>query len=300
MKLRATHPFPFQPELIEESHSSLSSITTSSARSKPTTRVRIIEPKQKSHRHHNEPPPPTPISSTFTSSKTQKQKRRHNNSSNKIPQELFRHSMVRKLTIYGSNSIEMDDELISYDKMKSLPYTLSTDRKQQITKKPMQKRKNSQRKHIENEIICTERSYLNNLLILLNELIAPMFVDGMIDRRYYSKIVSSIPLMIQFHKMLLDQIDTQQQQQQRRSNQSSLANVFNRIISQNRERFISIYLKFIVEYNDICDLFGTTFYGNKSLNAFLKQKRDENKPLTNYLILPVQVNFDCFTFCFFA
>ena len=44
----------------------------------------------------------------------------------------------------------------------------------------------------------------------------------------------------------------------------------------------------MMEYNDILDLFGTTFYGNKPLNIFLKQKRKEKKPLTNFLILPVQ------------
>merc|ERR1719464_1076044 len=93
--------------------------------------------------------------------------------------------------------------------------------------------------------------------------------------------------MIQFHKMFLHQIENRKVHKLS-SSTLSLANIFNQIISANREHFILIYLKYVCEYNDILDLFGTTLYGNKSLNKFLNEKRRENKPLTNYLILPVQ------------
>merc|ERR1719361_2883943 len=36
------------------------------------------------------------------------------------------------------------------------------------------------------------------------------------------------------------------------------------------------------------DLFGSTFHGNVNLESFLKQKRRERKPLSGFLISPIQ------------
>eukprot|EP00487_Bulimina_marginata_P007455 TRINITY_DN28727_c0_g1_i1.p1 TRINITY_DN28727_c0_g1~~TRINITY_DN28727_c0_g1_i1.p1 ORF type:complete len:113 (-),score=10.73 TRINITY_DN28727_c0_g1_i1:119-457(-) len=49
-----------------------------------------------------------------------------------------------------------------------------------------------------------------------------------------------------------------------------------------------MYIQFVTEYEDILDLFGTKFYANEPLQLFLKKKRREKKPLSNFLILPIQ------------
>ena len=138
------------------------------------------------------------------------------------------------------------------------------------------------RKHIETEIVSTEKTYCDKLMTLLNDIIAPMFLNGIIRRKYFSKIISSIPQMIQFHQIFLDEI-----QKNKESQEHSVIVIFNRILTQNRKQFVSMYSKYVSEYNDILDLFAT-FSGNQSMCSFLKQMRKQNKCLKNYLILPIQ------------
>ena len=74
----------------------------------------------------------------------------------------------------------------------------------------------------------------------------------------------------------------------KKTKKQSLAKVFNECIMKNKEEFVDIYIEFIKDYKAICDLFGKTFHKNDKLQEFLKQKRAENKPLSHFLILPVQ------------
>ena len=46
--------------------------------------------------------------------------------------------------------------------------------------------------NIEQEIITTEKNYFDQLSLLLNELILPMFEKKILDTKYYYKIVSSL------------------------------------------------------------------------------------------------------------
>eukprot|EP01084_Bolivina_argentea_P171552 297214_1 len=140
-----------------------------------------------------------------------------------------------------------------------------------------------QLEYIEKEIIMTEKSYNDGLNILLNDLILPIFEHKYIDRKYYNKIISTIPNLIEFHTEFLTELNTAYN-----SKHKSLSRVFNRYILENQREFINIYLKYICDYNNILDIFGTRLHGNKLLNQYLKNKRKEKKSLYNYLILPIQ------------
>ncbi len=52
------------------------------------------------------------------------------------------------------------------------------------------------------EIVSTEKTYYNAIKTLLNELIIAMFENKYIEQSYYNKIVSTIPKMIEFHKII--------------------------------------------------------------------------------------------------
>ena len=142
-------------------------------------------------------------------------------------------------------------------------------------------------KRIEQEIVSTEREYYEGLNILYNEWILPIFDNKYLDKnKYFSKIISSIPSMISFHGEFLTKLNTVFN-----SKYKSLLTVFNKFILQKEHEFVQIYVKFIADYNEILNLFGNTFHGNKLLNQFLKkQKKENNKNLSflDYLILPIK------------
>eukprot|EP01084_Bolivina_argentea_P080320 145521_1 len=140
------------------------------------------------------------------------------------------------------------------------------------------------RKFIEQEIVATEDTYFTGIDTLLNEFILPIFNNGYVDKKYYNQITSSIPKLVSFHKSFLNKLNAVYYG----GNGESLASVFNKCILVNKEEFIGIYIHFIKDYKLICDLFGSEFHGNKKLDEFLKQKRMEKKPLSSFLILPVQ------------
>merc|ERR1712190_251825 len=68
----------------------------------------------------------------------------------------------------------------------------------------------------------------------------------------------------------------------------SISSVFNHCIAHKKNEFIDLYMQFIKDYDRIMDLFGSTFHGNAELQKFLKQKRRERKPLSGFLISPIQ------------
>eukprot|EP01084_Bolivina_argentea_P237312 398855_1 len=136
---------------------------------------------------------------------------------------------------------------------------------------------------IEAEIVSTEERYCDVLNTLLNELIQPMFDLGYVDDKYSHQIRSSLPKMYEFHQHLLAKL-------QDIDGNDTVCAVLNACIKKKREHFIDIYNEFIKDYNGILDLFGITFHGSSSseLNRFLQMKRQERKPLSAFLILPVQ------------
>ena len=141
---------------------------------------------------------------------------------------------------------------------------------------------NAKKRYIEQEIIETEESYYHGLDVLFTDIIQPMFDEKYIEHdKYYDIIRSSLPEMKQFHLVFLKKLSDE-------NRNKSVANAFNTFIGENKEKFIKMYIKFISEYNQILDLFGSTFHDNVELKTFLKQKRKEKKPLSNFLILPVQ------------
>ena len=68
----------------------------------------------------------------------------------------------------------------------------------------------------------------------------------------------------------------------------TLASVFNNCIKDHKEQFMEMYMEFVKDYDGILDLFGSTFHGNLELEEFLTLKRKERKPLSGFLIIPVQ------------
>eukprot|EP01084_Bolivina_argentea_P249895 418490_1 len=147
------------------------------------------------------------------------------------------------------------------------------------------KKRAKKRKFIEQEIVSTEEIYVQGLDTLLNELIQPMFDNGYIEKQYYNRIRSSVPNIFEFHKKFLKKLNMAYIDKYQ-----TLASVFNECIVANKEMFIDMYLKYLNEYVTILDMFGITFHGNVKLNNFLTEKRTDGKPLSNFLILPVQRN----------
>eukprot|EP01084_Bolivina_argentea_P059688 109021_1 len=141
------------------------------------------------------------------------------------------------------------------------------------------------RKCILQEIVSTEETYVQGLDTLLNDLIQPIFDYGCVDKIYYTQTRSSLPQIFDFHRGFLNKLNHVFDDP---NNNESLPSVFNKCIKQNKEEFIDKYVEFVNDYDNILDLFGKTFDGNLELEQFLAHKRKEGKPLSRFLILPVQ------------
>jgi len=148
---------------------------------------------------------------------------------------------------------------------------------------------------IEKEIVETEETYYRGLNTLLNELIIPLFDNGFINQKYFQQCTSNLPALLEFHDKFLTQlVDAYEYKygkngdHKEHGNNVQIKTISQVFTSQNKEEFINLYLTYIRDYDSILDLFGNKFHKNHGLKEFLKQKRKERKPLTNFLILPVQ------------
>eukprot|EP01084_Bolivina_argentea_P096930 174237_1 len=66
---------------------------------------------------------------------------------------------------------------------------------------------NIKRAKIEREIIETEETYFYGISTLLNEILIPVFENKILDEKiYFKKITSSIPNLVAFHQLFLEQL----------------------------------------------------------------------------------------------
>ena len=230
----------------------------------------------------------SPVSPRASNRKNEKRTRAQ---TAKISTESFQHFRIKRISIAAFNHyqppISDDDNKENIEQPDGLNDTET--KAQKISNKTAKKGNipaQSKRTLIEKEIIETEQTYLNGLNILLHELINPMFEQILIDSKHQQQITSNIPQLLAFHDKFLSELVAVHEYEQIIDDDpfKSISQVF---ISQNKEELISLYFEYVSNYDAILDLFGNMVQ-NKELQKFLKQKRRERKPLTNYLILPIQ------------
>eukprot|EP01083_Nonionella_stella_P117237 349050_1 len=168
----------------------------------------------------------------------------------KLPKALFKkmdysHFMIRQITVHGD-----------------VRGNLETDQRERAL--------------IKKEIIETEKSYLKGLDVLLNEFIKPIFEQKMIPLQYEREVTCNIPMIINFHREFLKELQTQY------DSDGDICAVFIKYAD-----FMKMYNEYIHCYHNILDIFAK-HNTSKKLKKHLKQKRMERKPLTNHLILPIQ------------
>merc|ERR1712228_780851 len=175
----------------------------------------------------------------------------------------------------------IESELIQSTKIKTI-----RKKSPKIKKQNTEQLVESKRTLIEKEIIETEQTYLNGLNILLNELINPMFELKSMQNKHRKQCTSIIPKLLAFHDQFLSQLIAVHEYKEIIDDEpyKSISQIF---ISQNKEELIALYSQYVRDYDSILDLFGNQCQ-NIELQKFLKQKRRERKPLTNFLILPIQ------------
>eukprot|EP01084_Bolivina_argentea_P037028 68456_1 len=147
------------------------------------------------------------------------------------------------------------------------------------------KQKQRQKNYVEQEIIHSEETYCQGLETLLNELIQPMFDNNYINKKYYKQIRSSLPELLEFHKDFLCHFEYFSDLN---TENKTVVNVFKDYIMENKKQFLDINIDYIKDYQTICALFGVEFHGNEKLDLFLKEKRKEMKPLSSFLMMPIQ------------
>ena len=134
---------------------------------------------------------------------------------------------------------------------------------------------------MEQELLSTEREYTEGLRVLLEELISPIFENGLVHKKYRAKMSSSLPRMAGFHEDLLTELNTA------RNSAKSVCSAFLSFVVSGGEELQEIYLEFLADYGDILDLLGTTFHSHKLLDQFLKERKAEKKGLLSYLRFPM-------------
>eukprot|EP01083_Nonionella_stella_P183869 665551_1 len=162
-----------------------------------------------------------------------------------VPLSNYPHFMIRQITVHGD-----------------VRGNLETDQRERAL--------------IKKEIIETEKSYLKGLDVLLNEFIKPIFEQKMIPLQYEREVTCNIPMIINFHREFLKELQTQY------DSDGDICAVFIKYAD-----FMKMYNEYIHCYHNILDIFAK-HNTSKKLKKHLKQKRMERKPLTNHLILPIQ------------
>lgn len=124
---------------------------------------------------------------------------------------------------------------------------------------------------IEQELIDTEKSYLEGLNCLMDEFIEVIFEENMMNNNYRKQIICNIPELITFHTQFLEELRV-----------GNIAKVFNK-----QADYFKMYIEYVVNYNNVLNIFAKE-KKNKRLQKFLETKRSENKSLISHLILPIQ------------
>eukprot|EP01083_Nonionella_stella_P073515 198875_1 len=159
------------------------------------------------------------------------------------------------------------------------PPTLGQEDKNSRSNKQKKKKKkedpdasaSEKRKRIEAELISTEKTYLAGLRVLMYEFIEPIFEAKLIPHEHRKTITCNVPQLIRFHEQFLAELQ-----------QRAVSTVFH-----EQSAYFKMYITYIAEYENICDTFAR-FRKNKKLAALLEKMANQNKPLSNFLILPIQ------------
>ena len=135
-----------------------------------------------------------------------------------------------------------------------------------------------ERIYVENEFIETEEKYSIQLDVLLNELLVPcsLYVDKTKYNMMYKDMTSSLPQILKFHENMELNLATK-----------DIADVLKDWIASGDD-FIKMYDEYLIGYKEIIHLFAVTFLGNEGVAKHLRQKRVQEKPLSNFLVLPMQ------------
>eukprot|EP01083_Nonionella_stella_P130879 397333_1 len=124
------------------------------------------------------------------------------------------------------------------------------------------------------QLIATEREYIEDLHVLLDEFINPMFDDKLIDPMYRAQLTCNIPKLIGFHERFYQELVTN----------GSIAAVFAKESDYLRE-----YIWYISSYQNRLNTLGKVSANNAQLNEFVRMKRErEKKTLIWYLMVPMR------------
>eukprot|EP01084_Bolivina_argentea_P245888 411600_1 len=112
------------------------------------------------------------------------------------------------------------------------------------------------------QLIATEREYIEDLHVLLDEFINPMFDDKLIDPMYRAQLTCNIPKLIGFHERFYQELVTN----------GSIAAVFAKESDYLRE-----YIWYISSYQNRLNTLGKVSANNAQLNEFVRMKREREK-----------------------
>ena len=128
------------------------------------------------------------------------------------------------------------------------------------------------RDYIEKELLTTEETYIEGLRVLLFEFYDKIFSEKLIKQKHRPALESNLAEIYKFHTQFLESL----------KKGPSIPKVFNQ-----QADFLKMYTVYVNQYDSIMNKF-SSFRNNKKLQAFLRAKRKQKKPLTNHLILPIQ------------
>merc|ERR1712228_330177 len=146
-------------------------------------------------------------------------------------------------------------------------------------KDPIVEKHKLERIYVENEFIETEEKYSIQLDVLLNELLVPcsLYVSKTkYSKMLYSDMTSSLPQILKFHEMMELNLATK-----------DICDVLKDWLIA-KDEFVAMYNEYLIGYKAIIHLFAVKFIANESVAKHLRLKRVQEKPLSNFLVLPMQ------------
>ena len=177
------------------------------------------------------------------------------------------------------------------DRLRNTEFKNYVEERKELTEAQKLEKKKEKRKHIANEILSTEVSYLSMLSTIINNYKKPIESKKTIPPETINAIFSNVESIYLLHKIFMEELEPMVNNY---DEESKLSNVF-----KTFDQSMKVYSEFINNYENSNATLNQ--FNNDPVFIYLREQSGANIDLRSLLISPVQriPRYLFFFFCFF-
>ncbi|ETO15738.1 hypothetical protein RFI_21624 [Reticulomyxa filosa] len=157
----------------------------------------------------------------------------------------------RQLLILDDDNSNSNKEVKSNEKEKEKTKEKEEEEEEEETNGNSTNKNELKRKAIVDEIISTEKNYVEGLRCLQNEFVDVFFKEGMIDPKFKHIIESNLPSLVSFHGLFYEEME---------SNRDNISHVF---CKPETAACLKLYIQYVSNYGSALDVFASPTLRNK-------------------------------------